>query len=189
MEFDKQTIMAVAFLCLVVLAMAGWAIYKKSHEAYVTSDAYQGLRRQVLTLDPASIGLTETGSNQVWGLLMETGYPEAVATLVTLGDGTVSLYFSNGGGMTGAGQHEGPRKASQALLAAAPSFLAQAQPTDDYPLPGKGRTRFYFLTYGGILTVEAAEDDLGYDRHPLSPLFHKAHEVITEATRVNEGNS
>ena len=35
----------------------------------------------------------------VWGVVMETGYPEAVVTLVSLGDRTTSLYFSNGGGI------------------------------------------------------------------------------------------
>jgi hypothetical protein len=34
----------------------------------------------------------------VWGILMETGYSEATATLLALGDGTTSLYLSSGGG-------------------------------------------------------------------------------------------
>jgi len=189
MESNKQTIIAVAFLCLVILAMVGWAIYKKSHEGYVTSDVYQGLRRTVLTLDPASIGLTQTGSNQVWGLLTEIGYPQTVVTLVAIADGSVSLYVSHAGGIIGAGGHEGPRTACESLLRMAPAYLASAQPTNEYPLPHRGGVRFYFLTYDGVFTVEAGEDDLGYNRHPLSPLFHKAHEAIIEVIRVNKGKS
>ena len=67
------------------------------------ADIYQGLRQQVLTLDPLSLGLDPSASNRVWGVLMETGYPEAVASLVVIADGTVSLYFSNGGGIIGVG--------------------------------------------------------------------------------------
>jgi hypothetical protein len=164
-----------------------FGIGEKPAGEYKTAEVYNGLREQVFSLDPESIGLSRAGGNSVWGMLMETGYAEAVATLVTIGDGTVSLYFSNGGGIIGVGQHEGPRRACEAFLADAPSFLRYASPTDCYPLPERSYTRFYFLTFDGVLTAEAMEKDLGYNRHPLSPLFHKAHEVITEAMRVNEG--
>ena len=36
------------------------------------------------------------------------------------------------------------------------------------------------VTAGGIYTSEAAEDDLGNERHPFSPLFHKGQELITK---------
>jgi hypothetical protein len=45
----------------------------------------------------------------ILALLMETGYPEAVATLVAVADGTSSLYFSNGGGFIGVGTPAGVR--------------------------------------------------------------------------------
>lgn len=55
----------------------------------------------------------------VWGILMETGYPQGIATLVSLADGTTSLYFSNGDGMIGGGQHANIAQASKAFVAAA----------------------------------------------------------------------
>lgn len=152
---------------------------------YKTADIYRDLRQQVFSLDPSKIGVTPS-SNSVWGVVMETGYPEAVVTLVALADSTVSLYFSNGGGIIGVGQHEGPRKASTELLTASKLFLSQATPTKSFPLPSQGNTRFYFLTSGGILTTESKEDDLGNNRLPLSPLFHKAHEVIAQARMADE---
>jgi hypothetical protein len=141
----------------------------------------------VLTLNPAEVGLSPTPGNRIWGLLVEIGYPGAVATLVTIADGAVSLYFSNGGGVIGIGQHEGPRKAAGALLAAAPAFLGSATPASSFPLPAQGHVTFYFLTFDGILTSDAGEDDLKSNRHPLSPLFHGAHDVITQARLVDEG--
>jgi len=155
-------------------------------DQYKTADIYRDLRQQVFTLDPGKIGLTPASSNQVWGVVMETGYPKAVATLVTISDGTVSLYFSNGGAMIGAGQHEGPRNACKAFLALSQGYLEQASPTKTFPLPKQGYTRFYFLTFQGIHTAEFKEDDLGNNRLPLSPLFHKAHEVITQVRIVDE---
>jgi len=150
-------------------------------------DIYRELRQQVLTLDPSQVGLSPSDENRIWGMLMETGYSDAVVTLVTIADGTVSLYFSNGGGIIGVGEHEGPRKANKLFLALAEKYTQYAKPTQQFPLPKEGNTRFYFLTYDGILTVEYKEDDLGNERLPLSPLFLEAHEVISQA-RVVDGH-
>ena len=61
---------------------------KSTRKEYQTGGAYLDLRQQVLSLNPAKIGLTRTSSNPLWGVLMETGYQDAVATLVTIGDGS-----------------------------------------------------------------------------------------------------
>jgi hypothetical protein len=171
-----------------LLALLLWVFEcgKGNTEQYKTADIYRDLRQQVFAIDPGKIGLAPAGSNKVWGVLMETGYPKAVATLVTIADGTVSLYFSNGGGIIGVGQHEGPRKACKEFLSFSQKFFEQAAPTKTFPLPKQGNTRFYFLTFNGIRTVEFKEDDLGNNRLPLSPLFHKAHAVITQARIVDE---
>ena len=158
---------------------------KARSKEYKTADSYRELRRQIITLDPAKIGFNPSGTNRIWGMLMETGYSDAVATLVTVADGNVSLYWSNGGGI-GVGQHEGPREACKSFLATAPKFLAYARPTEDFPLPQEGHTRFYFLTLDGAFTAEAKEEDLDNGRIPLSPLFYKAHEVITQARLIDE---
>src|SRR5215469_16931606 len=65
-------------------------------------ELYEGLRNQVLQLTPDVLG---EGFEEVpiLALLMETGYPEGVCTLVGVADGGVSLYLSNGGGIIGVG--------------------------------------------------------------------------------------
>ena len=61
----------------------------------------------------------------------------------------------------------------------AKDYLRQCTKTEDYPLPLRGQTLFYIFTIDqGILTTRANECDLGYNRHKLSPLFHKAQELI-----------
>lgn len=159
---------------------------KDKTSEYKIADVYRGLRQQVFNIDPSKIGIAPTATNRVWGMLMETGYSEAVVTLVTIADGTVSLYFSNGGGIIGVGQHEGPRKACESFLATASMFVNQAQQAKNFPLPKVGNTRFYFLTFDGVFTVEAKETDLGNNKLSLSPLFHTAHKVIAEARIVDE---
>jgi ankyrin repeat protein len=150
------------------------------------ADVYVKLRNQVLSFDPVQIGLQPDQSNPIFGILMETGYKDAVVTLSAIGDGSVSLYFSNGGGIIGLGQHEEPRKACLSFLSFANQFLSHLQPTKEFPLPQKGYTSFYFLTIKGILAFTAKENDLGNNRLPVSPLFHKGQEVITQARLIDE---
>jgi len=147
---------------------------------YEVAEAYTGLRDQVLQITPEAIGLEEVDRSTVFAVLMELGYPQAVATLVAVADGTVSLYFSNGGGFIGSGEHEPVRKVSDEFIALAQACLSEANATDTYPLPGEDRVRGYFVTRAGVYTFEASEDDLGYERHPCSPLFHKGHELIAQ---------
>ncbi len=153
---------------------------------YQLAQAYSGLRDMVFGTKPDSIGVKVKDAAEVWGVVMETGYPEAVVSLVALADGTVSLYFSNGGGIIGLGPHAGPQRAAQSFLGAAQQSSRLAQPTTSYPLPKPSYTRFYWLTGNGSLTAEAKEDDLGNDRHPLSPLFYKGHELISEVRAVEQ---
>jgi hypothetical protein len=152
---------------------------------YKVAEPYAGLRNMVLTTKPQAIGLKPNAA-EVWGVLMETGYPEAVATLIALADGTVSIYFSNGGGIIGLGPHPGPQKAGKAFLSLAQQYSKTGTATTKYPLPKPSYTRFYFLTGSGATTVEAKEDDLGHGRHQLSLLFHKGHELISEIRVVDE---
>ncbi|WKZ12923.1 MAG: hypothetical protein QY320_02775 [Gammaproteobacteria bacterium] len=152
---------------------------------YKVADPYAGLRNMVLTTKPEAVGLKPDAA-EVWGILMETGYPEAVATLVALADGTVSIYFSNGGGIIGLGPHPELQKAGKAFLSLAQQYSRLGTSITNYPLPEPSYTRFYFLTGSGVMTVEAKEDDLGYGRHQLAPLFHKGHELISEIRVVDE---
>ncbi|MEO6908658.1 MAG: hypothetical protein ABI210_12290 [Abditibacteriaceae bacterium] len=153
---------------------------KPRQNGYKIADAYEGLRNQALTFNPDDLHLGRADKQKVWGVLMETGHEKAVATLVAMADNTASLYFSNGGGIIGSGQHEGPAKAAQLLVSEASQFVNDCELIENYPLPEPGRTRFYLLTYNGIFSTEASEEDFGNKRHKLSPLFHLAHDLISE---------
>ncbi|MDP6633698.1 MAG: ribosomal protein L7/L12 [Phycisphaerae bacterium] len=145
---------------------------------YEAAEVYTRLRNQALQLEPGAIGLSNTDQSDVIAVLMETGYPEAVATLVAIADGAASLYFSNGGGIVGAGEYEPVRQASKTFIKFSQGFVTQAALTEAFPLPQKGNVRVYLVTGGGVYTFKASEDDLGGGRHACSALFHKGHELI-----------
>jgi hypothetical protein len=148
---------------------------------------YQGLRAQILRLDPASAGLPQGSPRQVvWGALMETGYPRGTATLVALTDGTTSLYLSTGGGIIGGGFHQAVAAATRSFLAELERHLAMLAPDPDTMLPATGQVVIRALTWTGRMSAQASEDDLGNGRHQLSPVFHAVHRVITELRLLDE---
>jgi hypothetical protein len=149
------------------------------------ADVYEGMRHQVLRLTPDQLGDAFAGA-PILALLMETGYPEAVATLVGVADGTSSLYFSNGGGFIGAGTHAAVAEANRRWLESGLTFLHELSVVADPPLPGEGMTQFVAVTPGGLRSAVAPEDDLGEGRHELSPFFYAAQDVITQI-RLTQG--
>lgn len=154
---------------------------------YKLAENYVLLREAVFAAKPDAMGIVEgVDALAVWGLVMEMGYPENVASLVVMANGTVSLYFSNGGGVIGLGSYTGPKRASKALLQIAPRFLEYCDPTAKFPLPRREHVRFYLFGQDVTLTAEALDAELSDDRHPLSPLFHIAHELITEIRRLDQ---
>ncbi|HET9252498.1 MAG TPA: hypothetical protein VFP58_10325 [Candidatus Eisenbacteria bacterium] len=147
------------------------------------------LRDLALRVSASDLELEPTEERpHVWGAIMELGYPTGIATLMTLAEGTTSLYFSNGGGVIGAGEHEAVREAGEMFLDAVQAQLSGFQSVNETPTPRIGRVRLYVRTFDGTLGIEAHEDDLASDLHPLSPVFQAAHAVIA-AIRETAGKS
>jgi len=147
------------------------------------------MRDAALRASRATFGLEATASpRQPWGVLMETGFPEGSATVIALSDGNASIYLSSGGGSIGGIGHAGIRKAAQEMVALAAQFLPQMETTTTYPLPTNGQTIFYILTDAGVFTANAAEVDLGEQRHALSGLFYAGQDVLTQYRLIEERN-
>lgn len=160
-----------------------WFRKRKSDPAEVIRE----MRERVFTVAPSEVGVSPgAGHERVWAVLMEIGYPKAVASLVAIADGTTSLYFSNGGGVIGAGEHQPVREASRRLIALVNESAGALAPTAEHPLPAVGRVRVYARTFDGLLAADADERELGENRHALSPLFHAGHAVIA-AVRETKG--
>lgn len=159
---------------------------KKKESPYTISETYIGLRNLVFELDPKTIGANDL-NKPIYAILMETGFTDAVATLVALSDGAVSLYFSNGGGIIGFGQYEKPQRISIEYLCFANKFVDICTKAQDRRLPEQGQVLFYIFTIDkGVLLAEAKEEDLEHNKHSLSPLFYKAQELIAAMREVDE---
>ncbi|HYF37309.1 MAG TPA: hypothetical protein VD994_18555 [Prosthecobacter sp.] len=154
---------------------------------YPVADIYKDLRGAVLSLKPGDVG--ESDHSKILAVLMDTGLPEAAYTLVATIDGSASLYFSNGGGIIGAGEHAAGAEASKALLEEAAKHLASMKPTERTPFVAPGMTTFYAVTGKQILTLTAKTEDLGEGRHPASRLFHTAHELISRIKTIDESRT
>jgi len=151
------------------------------------AQTFAGLREQVFGADAAGGAPVPTAEHpNVWGAVMEMTYPNGTASLVALSDGTTSLYTSTGGGVIGGGAHPDVVAATQGFLSSVEQHLSLLSPEEGTPLPGVGCVRFHALTLSGRLADEATEDDLGHDRHQLSPVFHAGHRVITALRLIEE---
>ena len=152
----------------------------------MSDDVYTGLREQILELDPASIAI-ERGDEQVWGGMLEMGFPEGTATILALADGTTSLYTSSGGGVVGGEAHDNVRFANREFLAALEAQREHLDPDEDAPLPGPGEVALRAFTWDGRLAAVARSDEeLGEGSHPLSEAFFRGHDVITQLRVISE---
>ena len=145
---------------------------------FETIAAYEELRTKVLELKPEKKGPGEPDQQQVLALLMETGYNENVATLI-VGHGMASVHFSNGNGNIDASHIAPVRSHSRSLVRLAEKYLSEASRTDQHPMPKEsGDVCFYLVTGGGVHGAAGKEADFRTKSHPLSPLYHKAHELL-----------
>ena len=143
----------------------------------------------MLSLDPATVGLHPSAElSQVWGVLMEMGFPDGAATIVSLADGTTSLYTSEGGGVIGGGEHAPVVAASRRFLAEAEATETGLSPAEsvDVQLPPAGIVSFVVLGYSGTQVGAADDQELASMRHPLSRLYAAGQDVITALREAEE---
>jgi hypothetical protein len=151
------------------------------------SQVYLQLRNRILSLNPIVLGLAPSNvAPHVWGVLMETGYPVGWATLVSLADGTTSLYYSTGGGMLGSGDYTPVAEASKALVIQAEKHLMHVSLSNEFQVPEAGQVRFIILTYSGMYAGEAPEKTLAAGKHQLSPLYINARETLEQLRLLTE---
>lgn len=173
----------MAFLSFISRVLAA----EPSKPPYKVAEIYTEMREMVLKLKPADLKAAD--KTKILAVVMDTGFPEAAFTLVATADGSASLYFSNGGGIVGAGEHRDGAIASKGLIEASADFVTMMKKTKEAPLVMPGMAAFYLVTEEGLFTVSAKEEDFGENRHPVSPLFHKAHELITAIRIIDEARA
>lgn len=148
------------------------------------AEGMKGLRDMLLTSSPEEIGLSkEDAKAKVWGVLMEVAFAEGVGTIVSVRDGTASLYTNTGGGVLGG---YSAQKEAKRFVAEAEKHLARMKITKTFPYPSIGKIKFYVLTREGVYSSEAGEEELVNGQHALSPLFRAGNDVMTGLRTATE---
>ncbi len=140
-----------------------------------------GLRLRALTGSIDDLGQRRDPMPPVWLAAMEWVVGDSAVTLVSMNDGTTSLYFSHGGGFIGAGVHEPVAIATGQFLGEC--YLARAQfvPALGFDFPPAEVMRFYCRTDGNeIVTASAPEQEVRERDHPLFRPWAAAQAVITQ---------
>lgn len=149
--------------------------------------ATKELRLRALQAEPAELGLPDPDDElHVFGVTVDMSFPNGVATLVAFADGSTSLYTSTGFGIIGGGAHPEVAAASRELLRLAEEHRAACAPDASEDPPPQGFVTFRLRTPGGRLSATDDESVLASGDSPLSPVFHAAHDVITELRRIDE---
>jgi hypothetical protein len=143
------------------------------------------LRAQILRAGPDELGI-QPSQNEAYVAVMDIAYPKAVISLVTASTGDASLYFSTGGGVIGGVGHDTVRKAATAFVEAAGAEVTLLKETTDQSQPPVGHVRFLVRSSAGLRSATAREDELTAGTHPLSPLYVKGQDVITQLRLITE---
>jgi len=160
-----------------------------SETSKAPADIFVRLRSMILGADPASVGIVPTPDHPtVWGGLMEVTYASGTATLVSLADGTTSLYTSTGGGRMGGGTHPDVAAATEGFLHALADHedLLENTESGDPPLPPVGSVALIALTFDGRHRAETPEEQLERLDHPLHGVYQAANSVIGALRAIEE---
>lgn len=142
--------------------------------------SFMQLRNAILATAASATGFEPTAElPNVWGVLVETGFPDTIATIYAVVDGSANLYLGNGKGVSGSADNQQLAAASRSLLSECELWSKGMTVVNAFPLPANGRVRFYVQTYRGVLTAEAGEQELAGGKHGLSSLFNHAQKVLT----------
>jgi len=153
---------------------------------YDIKPVFTEMRDMTFNIDPSELNIHKEFDNQVYAVIMETGYEEAIFSLRCIAEGSISIYFSNGGGMIGIGEHQDAKEKGLLLINESNQYLENFAKVEEYPLPQSGETIFYLLTFDGVYSFSEKEDNLGNNKSDLSPLFYIAQDVITQARLIQE---
>ncbi len=180
----KRIAMAIA-----ILALAGCGRDNTVTETPLQPDVSPGvgLRQMILTTSIQELGFTaDDDFPAVYGVLTDWSIGERTATIMSLRDGTASLYTTAEFGIIGGQGHERVRRAAARYVRTAEKFVESSNPVTEFAYPKSGQVFFYLLTYDGVRLVIANEAAIERGSAPTRPLFAAAQDVLTELRLTTE---
>jgi len=153
--------------------------YKKRH---IPDNPYNGLRKQALEITAEQLGL-HLPDNQpaVYGIIMDIGMDEGVATIVAYTTGDASLYLSSGGGLIGGGQKSAAvNSAANQFVTTAQKLLNMATKAESTTVAAKDTVKFYLLTNRGVYLLTEGIKRLENGSSPYNSLFADGNLLVTQ---------
>jgi hypothetical protein len=176
----KKRIIITCFL----ISVFSLPVMSNKNNEYQITDNYDKLRNNIFSV-PAEIHIGNIEENNIYCIILEIGYDDAIATLAAWSDGTVSLFYSNDKSPKSIGRNEKLKNICYRLIEEAENHIRFASKTLDKSLPGKGETKIYFLTVNREYKLGDSVDNLKNNKSKLSKLYFIARELILEI-RNNE---
>jgi hypothetical protein len=153
------------------------------------ADAGRELRKMALTKSAREFGFQPTKAfPRIYGILMDWPLGEQTATIVSMCDGTASLYTTSTFGIIGGIGHESVRAAALRFVTAAEKHHDDATAAVNYPYPKTGRVRFYLLSFDGVRVIEVDEAALKSGKGACSDLWTEGQRVLTELRLVTQND-
>ena len=177
----------VIFMALFALAGCGREniVNKKSRQAEESPGV--GLRRMVLTTPVEELGFTaDEEFPTVYGVLTEWDIGDVTVTIMSLRDGTASLYTTSTFGIIGGQGHENVRQAAMHYVKTAEKFDKSGRLVTEFAYPKSGQVFYYLLTYNGVRLVVGEEAAIARGSDHTLPLFGAAQHVMTELRLITE---
>lgn len=146
-----------------------------------------GLRQMALTTPVSKLGFSsDSDFPSVYGVLTDWNIGEDTATIMSMRDGTASLYTTSTFGIIGGQGHESVRQAAARYVKLAENYVDSSKRVTDFPYPKRGKVYYYLLTYNGVRLCIGDESTLKQGSDPTLPLFEAAQDVLTELRLITE---
>jgi hypothetical protein len=116
---------------------------------------------------------------RIYGVLIDFPIDKITATILSLSDGTASLYTTSTFGVIGGGGHETVRAAAMRLVKSVDQYFDEARPTKEYPYPAPGKVRFYLIAFSEVKVIETDLSVIESHKSKYSGLFWLGQDVMT----------
>jgi len=145
------------------------------------------MRTMALTTPVDKLGFSsDSAFPSAYGVLTDWNLGDFTVTILSMRDGTASLYTTSTFGMIGGQSHERVRLAAIRYVKEAERHVGASKPVTDFPYPKPGQVYFYLLTYDGVRRCVGDETGIERGSDPTRPLFAAAQDVMTELRLLME---
>lgn len=177
----------ILFILLISFGLMSEASNVKKTE--LKENHYIDLRNKVFALNVQSLGREIKDPKKSLCTVMEwkvSNATVATATLVSVIDGSTSLYMSTGEGMIGGKAYKNVVDVSSVFLKESEKHLDLMKKDTDHTLPLKEHVCFYVITNDGIYKYDGLEADMLNGKNQFSGLFIFGQKTIIELQKITQ---